>query len=121
MVEDDKSLVDDFENLQKSKKEIEEKIELIRKKLINISIQKNMMFIHGSSKICSVKEYSKVIYPEDKAFLLKLIKEKGLYEKYSSINYFKLSPSIIKGEADKDIISLIKKEKGFRISLLNKN
>src|SRR3989344_8867985 len=111
MDQTDKDLVDEFESLQKTKKEIEEKIDLLRRKLINISVENNIMFIHGSSKICSIKEYYKVVYPENKEFLMKLIKEKGLYEKYSSINYFKLNPSIIKGEADKDIINLVKKEK----------
>ena len=117
MEQTDKDLVDEYELLQNTKKEIEDKIEKLRKEIINFTVQKHINLIYGTNKKCYVKEYQKVIYPEDKTTLLQIIKEKGLYERYSAINYFKLSPSIIRGEADKDIINLVKKEKDFRVSL----
>lgn len=39
-----------------------------------------------------------------------MLRNKGLYEQFSSVNYFKLGPRILKGEVDKDIIDLVKKE-----------
>ena len=63
-----------------------------------------------------VDEYEKIVYPEDKTLMLELIKKKGLYDKFSSINYFKLNPAILKEEIDKEIIGLTKKEKAFRLS-----
>ena len=119
-IQNDRGLVDEFDNLQKIKKEIEDKLERLRKELISLAIQKNTNIIFGTHKKCSIKEYEKVVYPENKEFLIRVIKDKGLYERYSSINYFKLSPSILKGEVDKDIISLVKKEKDFRVSLIDR-
>ena len=58
-----------------------------------------------------------IIYTKDKTMLIEKIKEKGLYEELSSINYLKLGPKIIKSEIDREIISLVGKEKAFRISL----
>jgi len=49
--------------------------------------------------------------------LVKLIKDKGLYDELSSLNYFKLSPKVLKKEVDEDIINLTDKDKGHRLSL----
>ena len=49
--------------------------------------------------------------------LLRLIKEKGLYEEFSSLNYFKLTPKIRNKEVDEEIIGLTDKEKAYRLSL----
>ncbi len=113
----DNGLVDEFEKIQNLKKELETKEEDLKKKIIELTQQKNTDILFGNNKKCSVKEYTKVIYPEDKMPFVNLIKSKGLYEKYSSVNYLKLGPAIIKGEVDKDIRDLTKQEKAFRISL----
>ncbi|MBS3155257.1 hypothetical protein J4404_02025, partial [Candidatus Woesearchaeota archaeon] len=78
--------------------------------------EKNTEILFGTNKKCSIKEYEKIVYPENKTLILELIKKKGLYDKFSSINYFKLNPAIIKGNVDKDIIELTKREKAFRLS-----
>ncbi len=114
---DDNGLVDEFEKLQNLKKEIEEKEMVLKNKIIELAKEKNSSILFGTNKKCSIKEYIKVIYPEDKAFLTAIIKDKGLYDKFSSINYFKLNPAIVKGEIDKEISDLTKIEKAFRLSL----
>ncbi|MFH1585202.1 MAG: hypothetical protein ABIB79_00360 [archaeon] len=113
-------LVDEFERLQNLKKEIDEKIASIKERIIGLAKEKNIDIIFGTNKKCSVKEYKKVVYPSDKTVFTGLIKEKGLYDKFSSINYFKLNPAILKGEIDNDILMLIRTEKAFRISLKDK-
>jgi len=113
-MENYKILVDEFENLQIVKKQTEEKLEKLRRDLINLAINKNTNFLLGTHK-----KYERVVYPENKEILIKLIREKGLYERFSSINYLKLNPSIIKGEIDKDILDLVKKQKDFRVSLID--
>ena len=118
-MENYKILVDEFENLQIVKKQTEEKLEKLRRDLINLAINKNTNFFLGTHKKCSIKQYEKVVYPENKEILIKLIREKGLYERFSSINYLKLNPFIIKGEIDKDILDLVKKQKDFRVSLID--
>ena len=120
MEQDDKTLVDEFERLQNTKKEIDKKIDEIREMLIAFAKQKNTEILFGTHKKCSIKEYEKVVYPASKEKIIELIKSKGLYDRFSSINYFKLSPKILKGEIDKEIIDLVRKEKAFRISLIDR-
>jgi len=114
---DDKELIDEFERLEKLKKEIEAKEEELKKKLIELAKRENTEVLLGTHKKCFVKAYEKVVYPEDKTFLTQIIKDKGLYDKFSSINYFKLGPAIIKGEINQEVIDLTKKEKAFRVFL----
>lgn len=114
---DDQEIVDEYDKLQVMKAEIEKRIEDLREIIIKISQQKSTNLLLGTTKACSIKEYMKVLYPQDKTQLTAIIKAKGLYEQLSSINYFKLNPRIIKGELDKEILDLVKKEKAFRISL----
>jgi|SRR3989344_156365 len=116
----DNGLVDEYEKLQNLKKEIEAKEAELKGKIIELAKQKNTEVLFGTHKICSIKAYEKVIYPEDKTPLLNLIKSKGLYDSLSSLNYFKLSPRILKNEIDKEIIDLIKKDKAFRVVLKDK-
>ena len=111
-------LVDEFSKLQETKKHAEEKIEEIKEDLIKFAKQKEIDVVFGTDKRCSVKEYDKIIFPDDKKEeLLKLIKDKGIYDEFSSLNYFKLSPKVLKKEVDEDIISLTDREKAYRLSL----
>ena len=113
----DNGLVDEYEKLQRLKEEIDKKIEEIREKIIILSKERSADILFGINKKCSIKEYEKIVYPENKTFLIEIIKSKGLYDRFSSLNYFKLSPAIIKGEVEYDIASLVRKEKAFRLSL----
>ena len=119
--DDGGKLVDEFSKFQETKKQSEEMIEEIKKDLIEFAKQKEIDVVFGTDKKCSVKEYDKIIFPDDKKEeLLNLIKDKGLYEEFSSLNYFKLSPKILKKEVDEDIINLTDKEKAHRLSLSNR-
>lgn len=117
---EDRELVDEYDKLQNAKKEIEDKIENLRRAIFDLAKQKNTQILFGTHKKCSVKEFEKVVYPEDKTLLIEMIKRKGLYDKFSSINYLKLGPKILKGEVDSEIIELVRKEKGFRVSLIDR-
>jgi len=112
----DNGLVDEYEKLQKIKKELEAKEEGLKKEIIKLANEKNTSILFGTYKKCSIKEYTKVIYPEDKTSLVEMIRERGLYDKFSSISYFKLGPAILKGVVDKEISDLTKEEKAFRLS-----
>lgn len=113
----DNGLVDEYEKLENLKKEIESKEEELKNKIIELAKQKNTEILFGTHKKCSIKEYEKIVYPEDKTFLIDKIKSKGLYNQYSAISYPKLSSAIIKGNIDLEVASLVKKEKAFRLSL----
>jgi|SRR3990167_8073906 len=113
----DNGLVDELEKIQTLKKEIEAKEEELKNKIIELAKEKNTDVLFGSHKKCSIKEYERVIYPEDKTHIVGLMKQKDIYNKYSIINYMSLNSAIIKGAIDKEIVDLIKKEKTFRVSL----
>jgi len=113
----DNGLADEYEKLEKLKKEIETKGADLKNKIIALAREKNTEVLFGNNKKCFIKEYEKVIFPEDKSKIVELIKQQGLYEKFSSINYLKLSPAIIKQEVSKEIVDLTKKEKAFRLSI----
>ena len=116
----DKSLVDELDRLDKIKREIEDKINNIKAELINIAKLENKEIIFGTHKMCSVKPFEKVIYPEDKTVLVNLIKSQGLYETLSMLNYSRITSKIHKKELSQDILNLIKIEKDFRLTLIDR-
>ena len=113
----DNGLVDEYEKLENLKKDIETKEKVLKNKIIELAKQKNTEILFGVHKKCSIKEYEKVVYPEDKAFLIDKIKSKGIYNQYSTISYPKLSSAIVKGDIYLEISNLVRKEKAFRLSL----
>lgn len=113
----DNGLIDEYENLQIQKKEIETKEEELKKKIIGLAQEKNTDILFGTHKKCSIKEYDKIVYPEDKTQIVSLMKQKGIYDNYSTLNYMKLNSAIIKGNVAQDVVDLTKKEKAFRLSL----
>ncbi len=115
----DNHLIDEYDKLQKLKNEIDTKIEFLKVSIIKLAQEKNTDVLFGTNKKCSIKRYDKIIYPLDKTQLVELIKMKGLYEKFSSINYFKLGPAIIKCQVGEEIESLVKKENAFRLFLID--
>jgi len=116
----DKNLVDELDRLDKIKTEIEDKIHNIKLEIINIAKLENKEHIFGTHKMCSIKPFNKVIYPEDKTALVNLIKAQGLYETLSMLNYSRISSKINKKELSQDIIDLVKLEKEFKITLIDR-
>ena len=113
----DNGLVDEYEKIESQKKEIEQREEELKKRIIELAKEKDTEVLFGTNKKCSIKEYEKIIYPEDKSQIIELIKKKGIYDQFSSVNYFKLGPAILKGKVDNEISDLTKKETAFRLSL----
>src|SRR3989338_5546006 len=113
----DNGLVDEYEKLENLKKDIESKEEILKNKIIELAKQKNTEVLFGVHKKCSIKEYEKIVYPEDKTILIDKIKSKGIYNQYSTISYPKLSSAIVKRNVDMEISNLVRKEKAFRLSL----
>lgn len=120
MQEVDKNLVDELDKLSKQQKEIEEKIYNIKSEIIKIAKLENKEFIFGTHKMCSIKPFNKIIYPEDKTALTNLIKFKGLYADLSMLNYSRISAKINKKELSQDIINLVKIEKDFKLTLIDR-
>ena len=119
-MDDGVKLVDELTSLEVSYKEIEAKIENIKERLIMFSKKEKASVVYGTFFKASVKEFFTVKYPQDKEELVKMIKEKGLYDEYSSVNYLKLTPKILKNEIDSEIINMTEKKKDYRISVSKK-
>lgn len=117
-----KKIVDELDRLERVKKDAETKIENLKFEIVNIAKLEGKSFFNGTHKICSVKEHDKVVYPEDKGDFTKLIKEKGIYEYFSQVNYSRLSSAIVKKDIniDKEILERVKIVKDTRIVLIDK-
>lgn len=113
----DNGLIDELEKIQALKKEIEGKEEELKAKIIELARQKGTNLLFGSKMKCVIKEYEKVVYPEDKTQIINLMKQKDIYDRYSIINYMGFNSAIIKGIVDKEITDMIKIEKTQRLSL----
>ena len=117
--DDGVKLVDEFAEIRKKKKEIEEREEELKNNLVEFAKQKEIDIVYGSNNKCSVKEYEKIVLPEDKEQLIELMKSKGIWEDLAMINFMKLQSKFTTGDFDehKEIKDLIKEEKDFRLSL----
>ncbi|MDP2924783.1 MAG: PD-(D/E)XK nuclease family protein [Nanoarchaeota archaeon] len=118
--DDGVKLVDEFSEVKLKKKEIEEKEEKLKSDLIEFAKQKGIDIVYGSNMKAGVKEFDKIVMPEDpeeKEKFIKLMKDKGIYEECSMICYPKLNSKVLKGDIDKEIKNKVQIEKDFRISL----
>ena len=113
-------LVDEFSEIDSREKELKRRKEEIKNGLIAFAQQKEMDVVQGSDKKASVKHYERVVYSEDKAAFVKLLKYKGVYEDFSTLSYPRLSSTIQKKQLDKEIIGKTSTEKDYRISLSKK-
>ncbi len=111
------NLVEELANLQRKKFELEEEEEKLKKELILFAKQKGIDIVYGSNFKALVKDYKKIVLPEDKEEIIFLLKKKKLWDKFSTINYSRLNSSIKKGELDKEISEKISFEEDWRVSL----
>jgi len=110
-------LVDEFSEVKTKLAEYKKAQEEFKDKLITYAKQFGVDVVYGSNKKCSVKEFDKIVLPEDKKELIKLLKEKGLWDEMSMLNSWKIKGGILKGDVDKDIKKMVDVVKDFRLSL----
>ena len=110
-------LVDNFSEIKLKLSELKKSDEEFKKKLIQYAKQFGIDIVYGSNKKCSVKEIDKVVLPEDKEELINLLKEKGIWDDLSMINFMKLQSNILKEKLDEDIKDKVEIVKDFRLSL----
>ncbi len=115
--DDGLKMVDEYAKYDVLEDEAKKKKEELKEQLIEFAKQKDIEVVWGTDKKASIREYFKVILPEDKEELISMLKKKGLYDEFSMLNYSRFNNKILKGEVDKDIVKQIKKEKEYRVSL----
>jgi len=115
-------LVDSFAEIKANLAELEKQKEEFENKLIEFSKQLGVDAVYGSNMVAKVKEFEKIILPEEKEEFLALLKEKGIYDACSMICHPKLQSKYFKGELDehKDVYDKIMKEKDWRVSLIKR-
>jgi putative RecB family exonuclease len=118
--DDGVKLVNEYSELDTLEKETKQKKIEVKSQLIEFAKQKEIDVVYGSNKKASIKSYDKVVYPEDKAEFIKLIKDKGLYDEISMISYPRLNSLILKKEMDQEVIDKTTTETDYRISLSKK-
>lgn len=118
--DDGVKFVDRFSEIKIKLKELEHEEDKLKEDLIAFAKSKGIDIIYGSNMKCSVKEFDKVVLPEDseeKNALINLIKQKGLWEEFSMICYPKLNSKMLKDEIDEEIKKMVDVVKDFRLSL----
>ncbi|MEK9185107.1 MAG: PD-(D/E)XK nuclease family protein [Patescibacteria group bacterium] len=113
-------LVDEFSEIKTKLAELKKSEDEFRESLIVYAKQFGVDVVYGSNNKCSVKEFDKIVLPEDdeeKAKFIKLTKDLGVYEECSMLCYPKLNSKIIKGEIDKEIKKMVDIVKDYRLSL----
>ncbi|MBU4070489.1 MAG: hypothetical protein KJ646_05905, partial [Nanoarchaeota archaeon] len=88
--------------------------------LVEFAKQKKIDTIYGSNMKASVKEFDKIVMPEDKEELINLMKTKGIWEDFASINFMKFQSGVVKGNVDEDIKKFVDVVKGWRVSVSKK-
>ena len=115
--EEGNDLVDEYTDLVQQETKLKARIEELRKKLIDFAVKKDIDVVFGDTSQVSIRPFETVVYPEDKAELIQLLKKKGLYDSLSMPSYPKLTSLILKKEIDEDIIKLTKKKKSYRVKV----
>lgn len=110
-------LVDEFSEIKTKRLELEKQEDDFKEKLIAYAKQFGVDIVYGSNKKCSVKEIDKVVLPEDKDELIHLLKEKGIWDEISMVNFMRLQSKVLKDEIDEDIKNKVDIVKDFRLSL----
>lgn len=121
--DDGLKIVDEFSEVNTKLKELADKKDELKDKLIEFSKQFKVDIVYGSNNLAKVKEIEKVVLPEDekeKARFIQLLKDKGLWEEFSMICYPKISSKVLKNEIDKDLSKMVTIEEDYRISLSKK-
>lgn len=117
--DDGVKLVDEYSEIKTKLAELDEKREEFENKLIEFSKQMGIDAVYGSNNVAKVKEFDKIILPEEKEEFLALLREKGIYDACSMVCYPKIQTKYFKGELKQhpEIHDKIMKEKDWRVSL----
>ena len=110
-------MVDEFGEIKKLLYDLKKREETLKGNLVEFAKQKEVDVIYGSNMKARVKEFEKVVMPEDKEKFIQLLKDKGLWDEFSMICYPRLQSKVVKGEVDKDVRDAVDVVGDWRVSL----
>lgn len=115
--DDGLKLVDEFSEVKMRLGELKKKDEELKTKLVGYGKQFGVDAVYGSNKIARLKEFEKIVMPEDRGRLIALLKEKGIWDDFCMLSYAKLNGGIVRGEVDDWVREMVDIVKDVRISL----
>ncbi|MBS3100093.1 PD-(D/E)XK nuclease family protein [Candidatus Pacearchaeota archaeon] len=118
--DDGLKLVDEFSEVKNKLKEFEDKQDALKADLIEFARQKGVNVVYGSNQKASIKEFDKLVFPEneeDYHKLIELLKSRGHWEECSMICYPRIQGKAVRKEFHPDIMEKLRLEKDKRISL----
>jgi hypothetical protein len=113
-------LVNELSKINEQLTELKNKQASLKENLVKFAKEKGMEFVSGTDMKATIKEFEKLILPEDRKKFVQMIKDKGLYEEYSNLSYARLNSKFLRGELEDEIKDTVKTEKDWRISLSKK-
>ena len=113
-------LVDEFSEIKKLLYDLKKREERLRGSLVEFAKQKKIDTIYGSNMKASVKEFDKIVMPEDKEELIALMKKKGIWDDFAAINFMKFQSGVVKGNVEDDVVRLVEIVKAWRVSVSKK-
>lgn len=111
------NLVNTLYELKQKLQELEKQKLEIQNKLILFSKENNVDYIYGNDSKVNIKEYEKIVLPEDKKELIDLIKKKNFWNEVSMLNYMRLNKLVLSGNIPPEIKNKIEIQKEFRVNL----
>jgi putative RecB family exonuclease len=110
--------VDEYSKIKAELYGLNKREEELKDSLIEFAKQKGIDVIYGSNMKCSVKDLKKVVIPDEiKEELVKIMKEKGVWEEYEMVNHMKFNSHGRKGELHEEIQKLIELDEDWRLTL----
>ncbi|MFH1889532.1 MAG: PD-(D/E)XK nuclease family protein [Nanoarchaeota archaeon] len=110
-------LVDEFSEVKKTLSELNKKEDELKDKLVQYAKQFGIDIVYGSNMKAGVKEIDKVVLPENKVELIAFLKEKGIWDCISMINFMGFQSKVLKGELGEEVREKIDVVKDYRLSL----
>jgi len=110
-------LVDEFSEIRTQLSELKKKDDDFKEKLIAYGKQFGIDAVYGSNKVAKLREFDKIVMPEDREKFEKLLRDKGLWDDFSMLSYFKINKGVLSGNVSDDVRKSVGVEKGWRISL----
>jgi putative RecB family exonuclease len=115
--DDGLKMVDEYSHVTNAIAELDKKKEELRQALIEFARQKGVDNVFGTADKVSVKEEEKILMPEDRESFIKMLKDKGLYEKFSQLSYSTINAAYRKKELPPELAEKLRTDITVRLTL----
>lgn len=111
-------IVDEYVGVKTKLSELKKQEDVLKEKLVGYAKQFDVDAVCGSDMIAKIKEFEKIVMPEDREGFEGLLKKKGLWGDFAMLSYGKLNKGVLEGDVDEEVRDAVGIEKGFRVGLI---